>query len=275
MIEFLHYFQPSPILFSWKGLNIHWYGLFIVLGIILGTTVATKLGRYYRVSKELILDLAFWLILSSIVGARLYYIFLKFSYYSADPIEILKIWKGGLAIHGAIIGGLIVLILFARFASGLSGNAKKNFWLLASLVAPAAVLGQAIGRWGNYFNQELFGKPTNLPWGIPIQLSNRPVEFINQKFFHPAFLYESLGDLVIFLALIGLHVWIIKKHKRNYEIVAVGYLVLYSILRFGMEFIRIDKTPIIWGLRLPQVASIIIIILALLLTIPPIKHKIT
>ena len=275
MFNFLHSYQPDPVLFSWQGLTVHWYGFFIVAGIILGTITAIILAKYHRVSKEVILDLVFWLVLGGIIGARLYHVLLQFSYYSNNPWQILKIWEGGLAIHGAILGGIIVLLLFARFSTGLSGNTKKNFWLLASLVAPALALAQAVGRWGNYFNQELFGKPTDLSWGIPIQLLNRPMEYMNHEFFHPTFLYESLGNLIIFLSLIGIHIWIIKKHKRNYEVVVAAYLILYSILRFGMEFLRIDPTPVFFGLRTPQIASIILIVLAILLTIPPIKRKIT
>src|SRR6056297_796347 len=272
MIDLLHSFRPQPILFSWNGIEIHWYGFCIVLGILAGILMAIKLAKYYRVSSEMVLDLAFWLVLGGIIGARLYHVGLQYEYYLKSPVDILKIWQGGLAIHGAIIAGILIIFLFARFASGLSANFKKNFWLLTSIVAPALALAQAIGRWGNYFNQELLGRPTDLPWGIPINLINRPLNFLNFEYFHPTFLYESLGNILIFLILIGLHIWIIKKQKTSWEIIVAAYLILYSILRFGMEFLRIDETPMVFGLRLPQVASLILIVLALLLTIPPIKR---
>ncbi|MFH1822677.1 MAG: prolipoprotein diacylglyceryl transferase family protein, partial [Patescibacteria group bacterium] len=143
-----------------------------------------------------------------------------------------------------------------------------NFWLISAILAPSLALAQAIGRWGNYFNQELFGLPTNLPWGIPINIINRPIEYISSEFFHPTFLYESLGNLLIFGLLIMFHAWIIKNHKfkNSYYFLPAcagrlftSYLILYSILRFLIEFIRIDNTPEFIGLRWPQIASLVII----------------
>ncbi len=275
MINFLHNFNPDPILFYWNGIKINWYGFLIVLGIVLGTLLAIKLAKYYQIPKELILDLAFWLIIGGILGARIYHVGLEFSYYLTHPLNIFKVWEGGLAIHGAVIGGIIVLLIFARFATGLSGNFKKNFWLLSSIAAPALILAQAVGRWGNYFNQELFGRPTDLPWGIPIAETNRPIMYMGDQYFHPTFLYESLGNLLIFVILLGIHIYLIKKGKQNWEVVVVSYLVLYSLLRFFTEFIRIDPTPMVAGLRFPQIMSLILIVLALLLTVPRIRRKIT
>ncbi len=275
MLNFFQSFNPDPILFYWNGIKVHWYGFLIVIGIILATSIAIKLASYYKISKELILDLVFWLIIGGVVGARIYHIGLEYNYYLNNPWETFKIWEGGLAIHGAIIAGIIILLLFARFSSGLSENYKKNFWLLASIAAPCLMLSQAIGRWGNYFNQELFGRPTDLPWGIAIDVANRPLNYLESEYFHPTFLYESLGNLLIFFILIGIHIFLIKKQKQNWEVVVITYLILYSLLRFTTEIIRIDPTPMAWGLRFPQVISILIIIFALLLTVPPIRRKIT
>ena len=160
---------------------------------------------------------------------------------------------------------------------------KLNGWLIASLIAPGLAIAQAIGRWGNYFNQEIIGKPTNLPLGIPIDLANRPIEYINNIYFHPAFLYESIGNLIIFLILISAHIWIIKKRVASCELrvascalCVMSYAILYSLLRFTTEFIRRDPTPIIIGLRFPQIISLLRIlasIIFLIAKLKPIKAK--
>ena len=199
------------------------------------------------------------MVLFGIIGARIYEIFLEFPYYYANPSQIIKIWEGGLAIHGAIIAGAITSFVFA----------KKNhldFWQLLAIITPGLALGQAIGRYGNWFNQELFGLPTNLPWGIPIAIENRPLEFISQEFFHPTFLYESLG-----LLFISIFLFILLYRQKNIlpERVAIRagayYLAAYSVLRFCLEFIKVDITPIFLGLRWPQFISLVIILIALLI----------
>lgn len=259
MINLLHTFNPEPILISIGPINIYWYGLFIIMGIITGLLITIKLVSYYNLNKNTIIDLAFWLILGGIVGARIYHIFLEFSYYLINPLNIFKIWQGGLAIHGSLIAGILIIWFYAK-------KIKINFWLLASVIVPGLTLAQAIGRWGNYFNQELFGLPTDLPWGIPINFLNRPTEYLSFEYFHPTFLYESVGSLVIFLILISIHAWIIKKSGQKsialYALCVIYYAILYSILRFSLEFIRIDKTPITLGLRWPQIISLLIIIIS-------------
>ena len=273
-MNFLHTFNPNPILVSFGPIHVYWYGFFIVLGALAAIATALKISSYYGLKKEVIIDLAFWLVLGGIIGARIYHIFLELPYYLKYPLDIFKVWQGGLAIHGAIIAGLLVIWIFAR-------KRGFDFWLLSTIIAPGLALAQAIGRWGNYFNGELFGKPTDLAWGIPIDIMKRPLEYISSDFFHPTFLYESIGNFLIFLILISFHIWIIKKHKFNsfsYFLlprpalaVVTSYLISYSILRFCLEFIRIDKTPIIWNLRLPQIASLIIVLLTFGLIIYKIK----
>lgn len=265
MFNFLHTFQPDPILFSWDGITVYWYGFFIVIGIIAGILVISKLAPHYNIDKNTVLDLGFWMMIAGIIGARIYHVLLELPHYTEDPSRILKVWQGGMAIHGAIIAGIITLYIFAR-------KRGINFWKLGAVTVPGVALAQSIGRWGNYFNQELFGKPTDLPWGIPIDIMNRPAEYISFEFFHPAFLYESLGSLCIFLALIGLHIHILKKNKTQtyyYFLIIISYLALYSLLRAGTEFIRIDETPIWFGVRFPQLVSGIIIIAGMILLLFP------
>jgi len=221
--------------------------------------MAMKLAGYYGIKKEKIIDLAFWLILGGVVGARVYHVFLEWPFYLSHPLNIFKVWQGGLAIHGAIIAGLVIIYIFGK-------KNRISFWLLAAIIAPGLALGQSLGRWGNYFNQELFGYPTDLPWGIPVDFMNRPLEFISVEFFHPTFLYESFGNFLIFLILLAVHVWIIKKKEfkqSRYALCVMCYAIFYSLLRFFIEFIRLDSTPEFLGLRWPQVASLIIIILSL------------
>ena len=148
MFNFLHTFNPNPFLISFGPIHIYWYGMFIVLGILAALATTMKLAEYYSVKKEDLVDLAFYLIIAGIIGARVYEIFLDFSYYLKSPLDVFKIWNGGLAIHGAILGGVVILWFYSR-------RKKINFWLFSALAVPGLALAQAIGRWGNYFNQEL------------------------------------------------------------------------------------------------------------------------
>ena len=256
MFNFLHNFQPPAILLSWGPIHIYWYGLFIVLGILAAIVITKRLAKKYGLSEDLIFDLAFWLIIAGLVGARIYDILLELPYYLNHPGQMLRVWEGGLAIHGAIIAGLIVTVLFAR-------RHKLNFWQLTAAVTPGLAIGQAIGRWGNYFNQELFGLPTEKWWGIPINLINRPAAYISSTYFHPTFLYESLGCLIIGITLLLINYNFIKRGRNNrqfYVLMTALYMILYSILRFTLEFIKIDTTPTWLGLRWPQIMSLLIII---------------
>ncbi|MFA4871444.1 MAG: prolipoprotein diacylglyceryl transferase [Patescibacteria group bacterium] len=252
MLRFFHQFQPQPIFFQFGWLTIRWYGLLMALSFIIGIFILTALGRKKGIKSDDVYDLAFWLVIGGIIGARLYEVFfINWDYYKNNLSAIFKIWQGGLAIHGAIIAGLIVLWFWAK-------KKKFSFWLLTDLLAVPLALGQAIGRWGNYFNQELFGPPTNLPWGIPIGEANRPALFMNEKYFQPAFLYESILDLVLFLIIIRA----IKRGARQ-GVATVIYFLGYGLIRFFMEFVRIDETPNVLGLRLPQLASLLIILAAI------------
>lgn len=273
MINFLHNFQPNAIMYSFGPIDIHWYGFLIFVGSLLAILTTVKLAKYYGIEKDTILDLAFWLILGGIVGARIYHVFLELPYYLENPLNIFKVWQGGLAIHGAIIAGIIIIYFFSK-------KEKINIWLITSLIVPGLALAQAIGRWGNYFNQELFGLPTNLPWGIPVELFNRPLEYLSYEYFHPTFLYESIGNFLIFLILIGIHIWIIRTEKRTqnnsigcHALCAMCYAFLYSTLRFSTEFIRIDKTPEILGLRWPQIVSLLLIITSLVVVLKKMKVR--
>lgn len=260
MINFLHTFHPQAVLFSFGAVTIYWYGLLMVLGILVAFITSYQLARYYNLNPEIIFDLSFWLIIGGLAGARIYDDFLQLPYYLEHPLQSIEVWKGGLAIHGGLIAGLLIIWWFAR-------RKKLNFWQLTALFVPGLALAQAIGRWGNYFNQEIFGLPTSLPWGIPINLVNRSAPYINSLYFQPTFLYESLGCLLIGLFLLGVNIYAIKGHKLNHNFYIWStalYLILYSLLRLLLEFIRLDPTPEFLGLRWPQLISLIIITLIFL-----------
>jgi phosphatidylglycerol---prolipoprotein diacylglyceryl transferase len=254
MIDFLHTNIPQRELVSIGSLTIYWYGLFIVAGILAAVVVIFKLADKYGLRKDHIIDALYWLIISGIIGARAYHVLLELPYYINNPLKVFAVWEGGLAIHGAIFAGLAALWIFAR-------KKKISFWRFAGIFAPGLALAQSIGRWGNYFNQELYGGPTNLPWGIPIEPANRILSHYNSQFFHPAFLYESLGNLAIFSVLIFMHYLNLKKckNKAGFFRITIAYLVLYSLLRFAMEFIRIDEATVFLGLKWPQIVSLILI----------------
>lgn len=261
MINFLHSNIPNSILLSVGSINIYYYGVLVVISMLLGIFTSVKLASYYNIKKEIVIDSAFYLIIFGLIGGRIYHIFLELPYYLQNPLNVFKIWQGGLAIHGGIIAGIITTYFFAK-------KNNLNPLLLASIYAPALALGQAIGRWGNYFNQELYGLPTNLPWGIAIQNAHKIKEYSEFTYFHPTFLYESIGNLSIFLILIVSHYFFLKKKKENYNYIIIPlYLILYSILRFSLEFIKIDITPEYFGLRVPQITSLIIIALSIILLV--------
>jgi phosphatidylglycerol---prolipoprotein diacylglyceryl transferase len=266
MLHFFHTFLPAPILISFGPLHVYWYGLFVVLGVLAALTVSLELAKRFGLSTNKIFDLAFWIIIIGIIGARLYHVCLEWDYYRLDYWNIFKVWQGGLAIHGGIIAGALVLIYFCW-------KEKVNFWLLAGIFAPGVALGQAIGRWGNYFNQELFGKPTSLPWGIPIDFMNRPDRYLSANYFHPTFLYESLGDLIIFGVLFFIILQFLKKKWTNYKVIFLAYLILYSTLRFSTEFLRTDTTAYFLGYRWPQVISLTIIAASVILLFFPENKK--
>lgn len=250
MLNFLHTYTPDPILLTIGPLTVRWYGLCIALGIVGALWIITRIARQYGISKDTIYQTAVPIIFWAIIGARLYYVLYAWEYYSTHLGDIIKIWEGGLAIHGALIGGILTLIYIQK-------RYNISALLYADMIVVGVALGQAIGRWGNYFNQELFGKPTDLPFGIPIAPAHRPADFLQYEYFHPTFLYESVLNLSIVALLYYLH------RRRNKKVgffagegrIALVYIILYSLVRFSMEFLRTDYSPIVFGLRWAQVLS--------------------
>ncbi|KKQ80777.1 MAG: Prolipoprotein diacylglyceryl transferase [Parcubacteria group bacterium GW2011_GWC2_38_7] len=258
MINFLHTFQPQPLILKLGPFAIHWYGFLMIVGGLLGFSLILWLIKKYQLDKKFFEDLLFWWVVGAIIGARIYYVIYAWEMYKDNWLDIFKLWQGGLAVHGIMIGGLITTFVYCRIK-------KKDFLLTADLVVTGLVTAQIIGRVGNYFNQEIFGKPTNLSWGIPIEPAFRPEQFLNSNYFHPTFIYESLGNILILIILFLIHKYRFKKKQFLPGQIFFSYLVLYSILRFSLEFLRVDYSPVVFGVRWAQLLSAIIALTFILL----------
>lgn len=244
--------SPGPILFEIGPFVVRWYGFLIATAVLIGVTLSQWLAKLRQVNPDLLGDLAIWLVIAAIPCARLYYVIFQWQEYVQRPEDIVAIWKGGIAIHGAIIGGILAALIFARIN-------QISVWQLADLVVPSLALGQAIGRWGNFFNSEAFGAPTNLPWKLYIPISNRPAEYIAYEYFHPTFLYESIWNLLVFIILLSLFFWGLKQPKRlKIGTLSLVYLIAYSCGRIWIEGLRTDSL-MLGPLRVAQVISLVMI----------------
>lgn len=235
---------------QWGPLSIRWYGFLIASAVLLGVTLSQTLAKRRHVNPDLISDLAIWLVIAAIPSARLYYVLFQWQEYAQQPDQIFAIWRGGIAIHGAVIGGLVASLIFCWIK-------RISFWQIADLIAPSLILGQAIGRWGNFFNSEAFGRPTDLPWKLYIPLDRRPPGYEGFDYFHPTFLYESLWNLMVFAILMSLFVWGLKPNsKLKTGTLFLVYLVAYSCGRFWIEGLRMDSL-MLGPLRIAQVISLV------------------
>ena len=245
--------SPGPIAFEVGSLSIRWYGLLIASAIILGTVLAQKLAEKRNVDPELVGDLAIWLVVGAIPCARFYYVLFEWHRFQTQEwYKVFAIWEGGIAIHGAIIGGAIAATIFCK-------RQKISTWLMADIIMPAVILGQAIGRWGNFFNSEAFGSPTDLPWKLLIPINRRPPEFVNEPYFHPTFLYESLWNIGVFAILIFVF---LRFPKLRTGTITMIYAIAYSLGRFWIEGLRTDSL-MVSGLRTAQMVSLAAIVVGI------------
>ena len=262
--------SPGETFINLGFLSIRWYGFLISISVLIGLSISKKLAKERNIDPLYISEFLPLLITSSIIGARAYYVIFEWRQYSGNnffsslelfknsiPIpSFLAIWEGGIAIHGGLIGGLLSTIFFCK---------SKNIHLktFIDILIPSIILGQSIGRWGNFFNSEAFGLPTNLPWKLFIPIQNRPIEFINYEFFHPTFLYESLWNFLIFILLIFIFN---RQNKTDFfrpGFISCLYLISYSFGRFWIEGLRTDPLCIgglppfcDGGIRMAQFISI-------------------
>jgi phosphatidylglycerol---prolipoprotein diacylglyceryl transferase len=241
--------SPGPVLVEIGPITIRWYGLLIASAVLIGVSLSQYLAKRRNVNPDLLSDLSIWLVIGAIPAARLYYVLFQWSEYAQHPERIIAIWQGGIAIHGAILGGTLAALIFAKLK-------RVSFWQLADLVAPSLILGQAIGRWGNFFNSEAFGRPTNLPWKLYIPIERRPPELANFEYFHPTFLYESVWDLMVFALLITLFFRSLAgKPRLRVGTLFMVYLATYSLGRLWIEGLRTDSL-MLGPLRIAQIVSL-------------------
>ncbi|MFM1957149.1 MAG: hypothetical protein RLZ41_548 [Actinomycetota bacterium] len=236
---------PSPQINSFMvgPFKIHFYALCILAGMILAIWLADRRLVQRGAKSGVALDIALWTIPIAVIGARIFHVLTHsgdYFYPGADLTAVLRIWEGGIAIYGGLLGGA----LGAWIGANRSGI---KFWSFADAVAPGILLAQGIGRWGNYFNQELFGLPTTLPWGLEINPTNAafPVGLPPETLFHPTFLYESLWSLIGVIILLALD----KRLNLRWGTMFGAYLIYYSLGRVITENLRIDPSDIILGLR--------------------------
>lgn len=250
-------FNIDRVAFSIFGLDVYWYGIIIVAGILISAIFARREFERRGYKGDIIDDILFAILPIGVIGARIWYVIFEWDYYGAHPNEIIDIRGGGLAIQGGIIFGLIALYFFSK---------RRDIPMidLTDILAPSLVFAQAVGRWGNFANAEAHGYPTDLPWGI----------IIDGVKVHPTFFYESLGDFLIFLFLINYR----KKNPAKGFISGI-YFLAYGIVRFFVEGLRTDSLYV-FGLRTAQLVSIVFMIVGIALLIyakkenlPPHFHK--
>ncbi|WP_300559622.1 prolipoprotein diacylglyceryl transferase [Companilactobacillus sp.] len=245
----------NPIAFNLGGLEIHWYGIIIALGALVGVIMAMREATRRGVNSDNILDLVLIGVPVGLICARIYYVIFELPFYIANPGEIIKIWHGGIAIYGGLIGGFIVLLVLCL-------RRKISVWLMLDIAAPSVLLGQIVGRWGNFMNQEAFGAKTSLDFLQSLHLPHFVIEqmFINGAYRQPTFLYES------FFNLIGLILILVLRHRKHFYKVGevfLSYLVWYPIVRFFVEGMRTDSLYILPGVRVSQILSLILLIFAI------------
>jgi phosphatidylglycerol:prolipoprotein diacylglycerol transferase len=239
--------SPGAIILQVGPLAIRWYGLLIATGVLVGTTLAHREAIRRGQDPDKLLNVIVAAVLSALVGARLYYVLFNLDYYAANPVKIFAVWEGGLAIHGGLIAGTLAVIVACR-------QAKLGVWTTTDIFVPSVALGQAIGRWGNFFNQEAFGVPTDLPWRLYIDPYHRPPHLARFEYFHPTFLYESLWNLLVFGILWSL---LRKRLQDRPGALTLWYLGLYSLGRFFVEGLRIDSL-MMGELRVAQMMSLVL-----------------
>lgn len=247
----------NRVLLDLGFIQIYWYSFFIFVALLIGGTLAIKEARKWNISEEKMINMFFFLIPISLIGARLYYVLFNWSYYSKNMLEIFEVWQGGLAIHGGIIAGSIFVILYS-YAHKIS-IARMSDILVVSLI-----IGQAIGRWGNFFNQEAYGAATTLEFlnkFIPVRFIVDGMN-IGGVYYHPTFLYESLWCLIGFIVLL-----IIRRMKYTQMGQITGfYLIWYGVGRFFIEILRTDSL-MIGPLKAAQIMSVIMIILGFVIIV--------
>ncbi len=245
--------SPGAIAFSLGPITVRWYGILMATALAFGLWLAHRQARSENLPADDLVRVAQWAIIAGLIGARAWEVVFNWEYYGRYPAKIIAVWEGGLAIHGGLTAGFLV---------GVALAIRWHVPVLRALdvAAPSVALGQAIGRWGNFFNEEAYGRPTDLPWKLYISPPHRPREYATDTYFHPTFLYESLWDLAVFTVLVA---WLRPRYRKRPGALFFCYIGLYSVGRFAIEGLRLDS---FWlaGWRVPQLASLAGIVVAAL-----------
>lgn len=237
--------------------TVYWYGVIIGLGILIGFLLVTKESRKTGLDQDVFPDLLIWAIPTSILFARIYYVSFEWEYYKENPLNIIAVWEGGIAIHGALIGAVLTTIIYC-YKKGIS------FWKVADIAAPSLILAQSIGRWGNFINQEAHGTQVSREFLESMFLPDFIVDqmFIEGNYYHPTFLYESMWNLLGFVVLITIRRKFTKLKQGD---VFLTYLIWYSTGRFFVEGMRTDSLMLTDSIRVAQLISLLIIGIAIFL----------
>ncbi|WP_156470463.1 prolipoprotein diacylglyceryl transferase [Levilactobacillus senmaizukei] len=249
----------NPIAVHLGPIQVHWYGVIIATGVIIAVLLAVREGNRRGIKADDIYDMILWALPAALIAARLYYVIFEWKYYAKNPGEIIAIWDGGIAIYGSLIGAGIVVYLFCR-------SRFIPTWLMLDVAAPTVILGQAIGRWGNFMNQEAFGQITSLSFLQGLHLPDWVIQqmLITGSYRQPTFLYESTWDLLGFVVLMSLRHYpgLFKQGE-----VFLSYVLWYSFGRFFIEGMRTDSLWLFHLLRISQVLSIVLFVGALAIMI--------
>lgn len=260
----------DPVAFNLGPLSVRWYGIIIAVGILLGYFVAQRALVKAGLHKDTLVDIIFYSALFGFIAARIYFVIFQWPYYAENPGEIIKIWHGGIAIHGGLIGGFIAGVIVCKVKN-------LNPFQIGDIVAPSIILAQGIGRWGNFMNHEAHGGPVSRAFLEQLHLPNFIIEnmYINGQYYHPTFLYESIWDVAGFIILVN-----IRKHLKLGETFFL-YLTWYSIGRFFIEGLRTDSLMLISNIRVAQLVSILLILISISLIVyrrikynPPLYSKV-
>ncbi|HFQ1589942.1 TPA: prolipoprotein diacylglyceryl transferase [Staphylococcus aureus] len=260
----------DPVVFNLGPLSVRWYGIIIAVGILLGYFVAQRALVKAGLHKDTLVDIIFYSALFGFIVARIYFVIFQWPYYAENPGEIIKIWHGGIAIHGGLIGGFIAGVIVCKVKN-------LNPFQIGDIVAPSIILAQGIGRWGNFMNHEAHGGPVSRAFLEQLHLPNFIIEnmYINGQYYHPTFLYESIWDVAGFIILVN-----IRKHLKLGETFFL-YLTWYSIGRFFIEGLRTDSLMLTSNIRVAQLVSILLILISISLIVyrrikynPPLYSKV-
>ncbi|MFZ8456655.1 prolipoprotein diacylglyceryl transferase [Staphylococcus aureus] len=260
----------DPVAFNLGPLSVRWYGIIIAVGILLGYFVAQRALVKAGLHKDTLVDIIFYSALFGFIAARIYFVIFQWPYYAENPSEIIKIWHGGIAIHGGLIGGFIAGVIVCKVKN-------LNPFQIGDIVAPSIILAQGIGRWGNFMNHEAHGGPVSRAFLEQLHLPNFIIEnmYINGQYYHLTFLYESIWDVAGFIILVN-----IRKHLKLGETFFL-YLTWYSIGRFFIEGLRTDSLMLTSNIRVAQLVSILLILISISLIVyrrikynPPLYSKV-